>query len=142
MKKQILTAFIASALISFMGMGLSSFSKPHKPKKPKTEVNKKGIVWADTLHDFGSVNMGPELVYTFTFKNKTAKTVTIIAAEPGCSCTVSEFTKNPIDKGKSGSVTAKYATQNRQGFFKKFIKVTFEDGTYQSLVITGTVVTP
>lgn len=138
MRKHIFTtAFMALAAVLLI-TGTSSFAKP----KNKKGHDKKGLVWADTLYDFGKVNMGPELVHKFTFKNKSSKIVTILKAEPGCSCTVSEFTSDPIKKGQSGSVTAKYTTQNRQGFFKKFIKVTFADGSTQELIITGTVVTP
>ncbi len=126
------------AFVVMLFLTTSSFMKP----KSKGGINKKGIVWVDTLHDFGNASMGPDLIYKFSFKNKSKKTVVIKSAEPGCSCTVSEFTNTPIEKNKTGFVIAKYSTNNRQGFFKKFIKVTFEDGTVQELVITGTVVTP
>lgn len=137
MKKGILLALVPALMLGAIALGTSSFSKP---KRPKGEINVGGKIWQDTMHDFGTVKMGPELIHTFTFKNKSPKVVTILSAEPGCSCTVSEFTKDPIAKNGKGSVTAKYGTNNRQGFFKKFIKVTFDDHTYQSLVITGTVV--
>lgn len=138
MNKRILFPFALALCSTLLVIGNSSFSKPVKPKP----VNHNGIVWADTIKDFGSVNMGPELTYKFSFTNKTKKIIAIKSAQPGCSCTVSEFTQDPIKKGKKGYVTAKYTTQNHQGFFHKGIKVTFDDGTWQSLIITGTVVTP
>lgn len=136
MKKQILSFSLLSLITALIFTTGTGFTKPHFLNKKSD----KKVEWKDTIHDFGDVQIGPELVYTFTFKNKTSKPVTIKSAEPGCSCTVSEFTQGPIKKGGKGTVTAKYNTAGRMGFFKKFIKVTFEDGTVQELIITGNVI--
>ncbi len=138
MKKRILTIPVLISFLAILFAGLASFTSTKKSKP----INRAGLVWADTLHDFGKMNIGPELIHTFKFKNKTSKVVAIKTAEPGCSCTVSEFTQDPISKGKSGTITAKYNTKGRMGFFKKFIHVTFADGKTQELVITGDVVSP
>jgi hypothetical protein len=68
--------------------------------------------------------------------------VQVKSAQPGCSCTVSTFSNDPIAKNKTGKVVAKYSTQNRPGWFKKGITVTFEDGSTQQLTITGEVLLP
>jgi hypothetical protein len=138
MKKLAISQSVLGILTLAIGIAFCSFTGP----KSKIKAQKKTTVWVDTLHDFGKVKIGPELVYTFKFKNKSSKPIAIKSAEPGCSCTVSEFTQGPIAKGKTGSVTAKYNTAGRMGFFKKFIKVTFEDGTVQELIITGDVYNP
>lgn len=98
------------------------------------------LKWNETTHQFGDIPAGPEAVTTFTFKNKGKKAVQIMKVEPGCSCTVSDFSPNPVKRGKKGTVTAKYTTLKRPGYFKKFIKVTFTDSSEQELIITGNVV--
>lgn len=125
MKKLLPLAFAAIALIA------ASFT---------TNQVKETIVWKETTHNFGDIKIGPPAVVKFTFKNKSKEALVIQSAEPGCSCTVSDFTSTPVKKNKSGYVTATYKTEGRPGFFKKFIKVTFTNGTVQELIITGNVV--
>ncbi|MBL7811440.1 MAG: DUF1573 domain-containing protein [Bacteroidetes bacterium] len=100
------------------------------------------VQWNETTHKFGNVTMGPDAVFTFKLKNKGKKPVLITSAEPGCSCTVSDFTRTPIGKNKSGFVTATYSTKNRPGGFIKSINVVFEDGSMQVIKISGDVIVP
>ncbi|MBS3913317.1 MAG: DUF1573 domain-containing protein [Bacteroidetes bacterium] len=130
MKKSILfplSAITMSCAILFAG---TAFVKPKQT----------GVVWNETTHNFGDIKIGPAAVAKFTFKNKNKEAMTIQSVEPGCSCTVSSFTSEPVRKNKSGSVIATYKTEGRPGFFKKFIKVTFTSGATAELIITGNVV--
>lgn len=117
---------------------ISGFRNDSKPKPEK--IN--GILWRFTTWDFGNIPIGPDATKGFVFKNKKKTSVTIKSVEPGCSCTVSDFTPGEIKKNKEGKIIATYRTKDRPGYFKKFIKVTFEDGNVQELVITGNVVFP
>lgn len=105
---------------------------------PKEEA---GIVWEKTTHDFGTVKVGPELKATFEFTNKGKKSVSIKNAKPGCSCTVPDYTKDPVVPGQKGSVSASYKTEGHLGNFSKNVTVLFDDGTTQELIITGNVIT-
>lgn len=117
-----------------------AFSAPPKEKTKKKEMTMaQAAQWKETDHKFGKVAHGPEATFTFEFKNKGKKPIVITSAQPGCSCTVSEFTQTPVAKNKTGKVTAKYGTQGRPGFFKKGVTVTFQDGSTQSLTIEGDV---
>ena len=136
MKKDTLNIFSKLFFAVLITAAITGFTN-HGSKKNENQR----IVWNETTHDFKNILMGKDAVFVFTCKNKSNKTMTILKVEPGCSCTISEFTSEPIKHNKKGSVTATYKTKNRQGFFKKFIKVTFADSTSDDLVITGTVVT-
>lgn len=125
-------------LVSFVAAGLllsgSSFQAGNKREK----IN--GILWYYTTWNFGDIKIGPDATRGFVFKNKRKTSIRIKSVEPGCSCTVSEFTPGEIRKNREGKILATYRTKDRPGYFKKFIKVTFEDGTVQELIITGNVV--
>lgn len=99
------------------------------------------IKWNKTTHDFGSIKMGPPAEVTFTFTNNGKAPVVITAAQPSCGCTTPTYTKTPVMPGKTGEVKASYGTEGRPGFFQKSVKVSFDNGATQDLVITGTVVT-
>lgn len=97
------------------------------------------IEWNKTEHDFGTVKMGPDATFTFKFKNNGTAPVTILSAKPGCSCTVSNYTKTPVLPGQSGEVTASYGTKDRIGSFVKTITVALDNGQNYVLTIKGNV---
>lgn len=99
------------------------------------------IKWNKTTHDFGTIKMGPPAEATFTFTNNGKAPVVITAAQPSCGCTTPTYTKTPVMPGKTGEVKASYGTEGRAGFFQKSVKVTFDNGGSQDLIITGTVIT-
>jgi hypothetical protein len=136
MKNRIFLPALSTLLLAGLWFTQSAF------QDPAPEAADKSIKWNETTHNFGDIPMGPDATATFTFKNKSKKAVVVKNAEAGCSCTIPTFTADPIKKNKKGSVTASYKTQGRPGFFKKFVKVTFEDGRTAELVITGNVVDP
>ncbi len=112
-------------------------------KKPIVQnsetINK--IQWSETTHNFGDIPIGPDATTDFIFKNKRKAKLKVLKVEPGCSCTISSFTSEAVKKNKKGSIPTTYKTKGKPGFFKKYIKVTFEDNTLQDLVITGNVTT-
>lgn len=126
---------------TLMALVIMSFGPSPKQAKPGATMAAQ-VKWNKTLHDFGKFQYGPDAVFVFNFKNSGKKPVLVQSAQPGCSCTVSDFTKTPVGKNKTGSVTAKYVTKERPGYFKKTITVTFEDGSTQVLTVTGDVVLP
>ena len=97
------------------------------------------VQWIKTNHDFGYVK-APEPARTkFRIENLGPKPIEIILVEPGCSCTISEFTKGEILPGEFGEVTAAFTTKGAFGYFKKFIRVDLNDGRTYQLSITGNV---
>lgn len=100
-----------------------------------------GIKWEKKSHDFGTIKMGPKADATFKFTNTTKAPLVITSTNPSCGCTASDYTKTPIMPGKTGEVTASYGTDGRPGFFQKSVKVTFDNGTFIDLIISGTVTT-
>ncbi|MDR2859865.1 MAG: DUF1573 domain-containing protein [Mediterranea sp.] len=78
----------------------------------------------DTLtHDFGTFSEKESVVsYTFKFTNTGGSPLVIHQATASCGCTVPEYTKEPIQPGKTGVVSVTYNGAGKQpGHFKKTI---------------------
>jgi hypothetical protein len=95
--------------------------------------------WVTRVKEFGVLPTGPAAEFTFSFTNTGSEPITITEAAPSCSCTVADYTKTPIAPGEQGWVKAVYETQGHPGFFKKFIRVEFADGSGTQLIVTGSV---
>ncbi len=95
--------------------------------------------WVTRVKEFGILPTGPAAEFTFSFTNTGTEPITITEAAPSCSCTVADYTKTPIAPGEQGWVKAVYETQGHPGFFKKFIRVEFADGSGTQLIVTGSV---
>jgi hypothetical protein len=97
------------------------------------------VQWIKTNHDFGYVKAPEPAKTKFRIENLGPKPIEIILVEPGCSCTVSDYTKGEILPGEFGEVTAAFTTKGAFGYFKKFIRVDLNDGRTYQLSITGNV---
>jgi hypothetical protein len=108
---------------------------------PAITSEKAEISFAETSHNFNEVVEGPEAIYVFKFYNIGKEPLTLTGAQPSCSCTVSDFTKEPVMPGKSGTITVKYGTKGRFGSFTKSVTVTSNAVTNPvTLIITGSVI--
>jgi hypothetical protein len=75
-------------------------------------------------HDFGTASeeVG-NLVYEFKFTNKGDKPLVITHVQPSCGCTTAGWTKEPVQPGESGMVSASYSAKGHIGTFDKTIAV-------------------
>lgn len=88
-------------------------------------------------HDYGSVVYGADGTYKFKFTNNAEKPIVITNVKSSCSCTVPAWTKEPIQPGKTGSVTVKYNTK-LSGSFNKTVQVfSTADNSPVKLAIRG-----
>jgi hypothetical protein len=81
------------------------------------------IAFDKTDHDFGSIEQGKKVSYTYTFKNTGDAPLIIQSAQPTCGCTVSNYSKDPIPVGGSGFVTAEFDAK-AAGMQNKSVTVT------------------
>ncbi len=97
------------------------------------------VEWLKTQHDFGYIKAPNPAITEFRLANRGSGSIVIKMVEPGCSCTISNYTHGNIGPDEMGIVTASYTTKGAFGYFKKFIKVELEDGRIYNLSITGNV---
>jgi hypothetical protein len=82
------------------------------------------IQFSDTKHDFGNIKEsdGP-VSHVFTFKNTGNAPLVIQNVETSCGCTSPEYTKEPVQPGKSGIVKATFDPSGRPNYFDKNLTV-------------------
>jgi hypothetical protein len=82
------------------------------------------IQFAEVKHDFGNVKEanGP-VSHVFTFKNTGTAPLVIQNVETSCGCTSPEYTKEPVQPGKSGIVKATFDPSGRPNYFDKNLTV-------------------
>ena len=99
------------------------------------------ITFEKTTIDYGTVKANSDGNKVFTFTNTGDKPLIISNVQPGCGCTASDWTKEPILPGKKGEVKVHYNTAT-VAQFKKTIDVFSNDpkSGRVTLYIHGTVV--
>jgi hypothetical protein len=95
--------------------------------------------FSKTRHDFGTINeSNGDVSHTFTFKHVGKSPLVIQNVETSCGCTSPEWTKEPVQPGKTGVVKATFNPVGRVGHFEKKLTVKTNLGT-ADLYITGLV---
>ena len=83
------------------------------------------ITFEKTEHDFGNINEADGRVTTeFVFKNEGMAPLILSNVRASCGCTTPTWTKEPIEPGKTGSITVTYNPNGRPGRFQKTVTIT------------------
>ena len=129
---------LVTLTVSFM-MAFASIAQNAAPQ-PAVNPNAPGISFDKTVHDYGTVTKGGDGTCEFTFKNNGIEPLILSNVTSSCGCTVPEWPREPILKGKSASIKVKYDT-NRIGPINKTVTVmsNAKDASVQ-LRITGNVI--
>lgn len=97
------------------------------------------VRFKDTLFMFGRVEEGVEVEHTFTFKNTGEGPVFISQVSPGCTCTVTDYTKDAINPGKEGKIKATFDTKGKGGpggvLNEKTVDVYFQNSYTEHIVL-------
>lgn len=102
-----------------------------------TFAQKPTIQFQTKVYDYGTIKEqdGPQKG-VFTFTNIGNDTLLLTSVRPSCGCTASNYTKDPILPGASGTIEATYNPAGRPGPFNKAITVTTNDPDNASIVLT------
>ena len=103
-----------SALVAFY-MALSCSQTP----QPTADQKERAVIEFETTeHDFGNIPRGGDGTYEFVFKNTGEAPLILTNVRSSCGCTVPEWPKKPIKKGKEASIKVRYNTRIIGGFSK------------------------
>ena len=105
----VMMAFLVALVASFA----NAQDKTAK-KAAATEEKAPRLTIVDPVKEFGEIAKGDKLDWSFVIKNTGNTDLQIIAARPGCGCTVADFDK-VIKPGETGKVTAHVDTANFAG---------------------------
>lgn len=86
------------------------------------------IEFKEVKHDFGTVNEnGGPVTCEFAYTNTGTSPLLILNATASCGCTRPEYSKKPLQAGKSEKIKVTYLPKGRPGEFNKTITVRTND---------------
>ena len=81
------------------------------------------ITFEESKFDFGSVGQGGIVDHTFKFKNTGTAPLVISNIGVSCGCTTPEWTKEPVQPGKTGSIAAHFNSAGKMGMQNKVLTI-------------------
>jgi uncharacterized cupredoxin-like copper-binding protein len=94
------------------------------------------IYFSETQHDFGKVNEGEKVNYTFTFINKGTSELIIKDVKSSCGCTAALLSNSNLKPGQEGTIKVEFDTKNRAGKNTKTITVQSNDPKDPTKILT------
>jgi len=122
MKRIILSfSIVLCALVALQAQTAAqpAVSQPAVAVNPNAPV----ITFSKIVHDYGTIYKGGDGNCEFEFKNTGVEPLILSNCQSSCGCTVPDWPKEPILKGKSAVIKVKYASE-RLGAINKTITVT------------------
>lgn len=119
----------------------SPVSEVNAESQPATQSGEPAAIsFEKTEYDFGAVEEGEMVVYSFAFTNSGNVPLVIQSATSSCGCTVPEPPKDPIPPGESGKIEVKFNTTGRPNQQNKTITIMANTEPQRTLLkIKGTV---
>jgi len=94
------------------------------------------IYFPETQHDFGKVNEGDMVEYTFSFANKGSSVLTIKDIKTSCGCTAALVSQDNINPGQEGTLKVELNTKNRSGKMSRTVTISSNDPKDPSKILT------
>lgn len=76
-----------------------------------------------TEHDFGMINSGDKVDYSFNFKNTGKADLIITNAVGSCGCTIPEYPKEAIKPGESAKMKVSFNSAGKHGQQQKTVTI-------------------
>ena len=114
--KKILVTLLMVCLVFY------GYSQGVAASKPATKSATAAFNWANTTYDFGKTKVGTPVAYEFRFTNAGVVPLIISSVKASCGCTVTAYTKDPVEHGASGFVRATYNAAQK-GVYSKTVAV-------------------
>lgn len=116
-------------LIWFLSVGLvlASCHQGQNKTEPVKQSDESGIAefaFSEEMHNFGSLNAGEIVSFTFTFRNTGNKTLEITNVDSGCGCTEIKIPEKSIAPGDEGQIEVIYNSAGEVGNQLKTITIT------------------
>jgi hypothetical protein len=124
-------AFLVALTASFA----TAQNKTAKKATDAAEEKAPRLTIVEPVKEYGEVAKGDKLDWSFAIKNTGTADLQIIAARPGCGCTVADFDK-VIKPGETGKVTAHVDTTAFSGPIAKTVTLETNDPTSPSSTLT------
>lgn len=122
---------VVIALLSVMLVGCNLDKEKHlstdlvsNPKSAQGDTEKQAVIQFDkTEYDFGKILQGEVVSYTFHFTNVGNAPLLITGVDKSCGCTASDYSREPVEPGKTGQIKITYDSKGHHGFQSKTLVV-------------------
>ena len=98
-------------------------NNPASIENNKISTSNAVIKFETTEHDFGDIMEGEKVSYSFKFNNVGKNDLVITSVSTTCGCTVTDFPKDPLKPGESGTIEVTFNSSGRSGKQVKVITV-------------------
>ncbi|WP_024771888.1 DUF1573 domain-containing protein [Aquimarina macrocephali] len=98
--------------------------------------------FAQTNHNFGTINEGDVVEHKFTFTNTGKAPLVIISAKGSCGCTVSKWPKEPIAPGATGDMMVTFNSNGKPNMQNKQVTITANTEKGKEILKIKAMVTP
>ncbi len=139
MKKPFLLS-AAFVLISVATTFAQSLALTSAASAPRVENKSASIQWKKPTLNVGEIKQGVPKAVEFEFTNVSQVPVLLTQVQGSCGCTATAFSKEPVQPGKSSTITATYNAANLGNFNKTVTVTTNTDTAPFVLTLQGTVV--
>jgi Protein of unknown function (DUF1573) len=93
---------------------------------------------SETSFNFGKIAQGKPVTHNFIIYNTGKEPLKLENVQASCGCTTPEWSREPIEPGKSSTIKVGYNSA-AEGIFDKAITVYYNGGQVKQLSIKGTV---
>ena len=140
MKKIIFSLFVTSlSLVSFAQIPSKGQQTDSKPIIAEVVPQIEDVLLLkETEHDFAKIPQGKPVYYTFDIINTGKKALKLDDVHASCGCTTPEWSREEIAPGATARIKVGYNAA-AEGYFEKFITVTYNSNQTKQIKITGTV---
>lgn len=105
--------------LTFAGTAASAqTTKPAKAKPAGPQIE-----FSEVKYDFGSIKQGDVVDHVFKFKNTGTQPLVISNIGVSCGCTTPSWTKEPVQPGKTGTISAKFNSAGKMGMQTKVLTI-------------------
>ena len=99
----------------------SSINNPNGPNGE--EGGAPVMVFEEDKHEFGTIQVGEVVTYSYKFTNEGTADLVISDAHASCGCTVPNWPKQPVRPGESGVIDVKFDSNGKQGDVTKEVSI-------------------
>lgn len=92
-------------------------------KKTEEKVDGPKIEFAEASHDFGDIEQGTKVNYTFEFKNTGTEPLILSNVMTTCGCTATSWPREPIAPNEGGEIAVSFNSAGKMGRQNKVVTV-------------------
>ena len=81
------------------------------------------IVFSETTHDFGDIEQGEKVNYTFAFTNEGTQPLILSNVLTTCGCTATDWPRDPVAPSEGGTIAVTFNSAGKMGKQNKVITV-------------------